>query len=336
MFDLKDANVDITIESILSKITEEQLWSKYCSNFEQIDKSFCSDLYNDRNPGCRIYYNQSNKLVYKDFGTGESHDCFSYIQAKYHCTFKESLRIIYNDFKLGSIKYDIIPQLVLNNAPEVLKMSPKSIIEIVKQPFNLTDFNYWNQYEIPLELLEEYNVFSCSKVYLHKNGNTIEFIANKTNPIYAYQFCFDGKYSYKIYFPLHPDKKRKWLFSGGSVDDIEGYDQLPYFEDTLILTKSLKDCMVLNLCGLPAISLQGETNKLKQELVNKLLKRFNNIVVLYDNDQEGIKGSKRLNQQYGFKYIFVDEEKDISDFTYKYGLQEAKQMINKKIKELYG
>jgi len=53
--------------------------------------------------------------------------------------------------------------------------SRTSIIEIVKQPFNLVDYNYWGQYEIPLELLEEYNVFSCSKVYLHKNGNTIEF-----------------------------------------------------------------------------------------------------------------------------------------------------------------
>jgi hypothetical protein len=333
MFSLKDAMPDISTDLILSKISEEQIWKRYCTTFEQIDKSFCSDLYNDRNPDCRIYYNKSNKLVYKDFGNGDSHDCFSYIQAKYNCTFNESLRIIYNDFKLGELKFDIIPQLVLNNAPEVLKMSSKSVIEIVPQAFNLVDYNYWNQYEIPLTLLEEYNVFSCSIVYLHKNGRTIEYRTSRTNPIYAYRFCFDGKYSYKIYFPL-ADKKKKWLFSGGSENDIEGYDQLPLFGDNIILTKSLKDCMVYNLLGYPAIALQGETNKLKQELVNKLYRRFDNIIVNYDNDTEGIKGSKRLEQQYGFKYFYVDGEKDLSDFVKVYGLQEARQMINNKLEQL--
>lgn len=347
MFDLKDAIPDITIDLILSKISEQEIWSKYCSNFEEINKSFCSNLYNDRNPSCRIYYNQVNKLVYKDFGTGASYDCFSFIQTKYNCTFKESLRIIYNDFKIGTLRYDILPQLVLNNSQEVLKINSKSVIEIVKQSFNIVDYNYWNQYEIPLILLEEYNVFSCSKVYIHKNGYTNEIVATKTNPIYAYQFCFNGKYSYKIYFPLHLDKKRKWLFSGGSSDDIEGYDQLPHFGEILILTKSLKDCISFNQIGYPAISLQGETNKLKQELVDKLFKRFDKIIVCYDNDEQGHKSVEGyinerdifingLKQEYGFKYFFIEGAKDLSDFILNYGLQQAKQMINNKIIKLNG
>ena len=333
MFDLRDAIPDITVDMILTRLSEDELWRRYCGNYEEIDKSFCSELYNDRNPGCRIYYNQSNKLVYKDFGSGESYDCFGYIQAKYHCTFKEALRIIYNDFKLGSIKYDIIPQLVLNNAPEVLKMTKKSIIEIFPQSWNIIDYNYWNQYEIPLSLLDEYNVYACSVVYLHKNGKTIEYRYTKTNPIYAYKFIYEGEISYKIYFP-YADKKHKWLFSGGSENNIEGYDQLPYFNDILMLTKSLKDCMIYNLLGYPAISLQGETNKLKYEFVEKLKYRFDNIIVNYDNDAEGIKGSKRLHQQYGFKYFYVEDEKDVSDFVKLYGLDSAKEMINNKLNEL--
>lgn len=334
MFDLKDAYTEVDIKELLSVVSELEIWRKYCTNFEEIDKSFCSELYNDRNPGCRIYYNHMNRLIYHDFGTGTSYGCFDYIQAKYHCTFKESLRIIYNDFKLGSIRYDILPQLVLNNAPEVLKMSSKSYIEIVPQAFTLTDYNYWNQYEIPLTLLEEYNVFSCRIVYLHKKDKTITFNYKDDNPIYAYRFCYDGEYSYKIYFPLSPDKKRKWLFSGGSENNIEGHDQLPHFGDNLILTKSLKDCISYNQCGIPAISLQGETNKLKQDLVDKLLLRFDNIIVNYDGDDEGIRGSKRLNQQYGFKYFYTDDYKDLSDYTKDRGLLSAKEMINNKLKQL--
>lgn len=335
MFNLKDAITDISLQDILSKITEYDIWKRYCTNFEEINKPFLSELYDDRNPSCRIYQASFNKLTYKDFGTGDTYSCFDYICKKYGCNFKESLKVIYNDFKLGSIKVDIIPQLVLNNASEGLKIpNKKSSIEIVPQPWTYTDYKYWSDYEIPFELLDEYNVFSCERVYLHtKSGKTLEYVYRNDNPIYAYRFCFDGKYSYKIYFPL-ADKKHKWLFSGGSENDIEGYDQLPYHGDTLILTKSLKDCMCYNLIGLPAISLQGETNKLKQELVTKLYKRFNRIIVCYDNDEEGIRGSKRLKQQYNFDYFFIEEEKDLSDFVKLYGLNSAKEMINNKLKEI--
>lgn len=335
MFNLKDAIPDLTTDYILSRISEEQIWSTYCGNFTEINRGFCSELYNDRNPDCRVYYNSKNRLIYKDFGTSDTFDCFSYIQNKYNCTFREALIIIYNDFKLGSMKYDILPQLVLNNAPEVLKMANKSIIEIVPKSWSLVDYEYWNDYGIPLTLLDEYNVYACETVYLHKGGNTITYNYSKNNPIYAYRFCFDGQYSYKIYFPL-AEKKKKWLFSGGSENDIEGFDQLPHLGDIIILTKSLKDCMVYNMIGYPAISLQGETNKLKQDLVNKILKRFNTIVVNYDNDSEGIKGAKRLNNQYGFDYFYVDDQKDISDFVKLYGLDEAKKMINNKLETIYG
>lgn len=332
MFDLRDAYQNVDINFILNTVSEYDIWKKYCNNFEELDKPFLSELYNDRNPACRIKHNKFNKLIYKDFGTGDTYSCFDYIQIKYGCNFKESLIIIYNDFKLGSIKMDILPQLVLNNAPEVVKTLQKSFIEIIPQSFNLTDYNYWSQYNIPLILLEDYDVFSCRIVYLHtKDGRTITFNYRDDNPIYAYRFCNEGKYSYKIYFPLSKDKKHKWLFSGGSSTDIEGYDNLPLHDDLLILTKSLKDCIIYHMLGYPAISLQGETNKLSYDFVQKLLKRFNKIIVNYDNDDEGIRGSKRLNQQYGFDYFFIDGEKDISDFVKSYGLEQAKIMINEKI-----
>lgn len=336
MYNLKDANKEeIDINDIIRSVSEYDIWKKYCSNFDEIDKPFLSELYNDRNPSCRIKANSNNRLMYKDFGTGDSYGYTDYICVKYGCTFKECLRIIYNDFKLGSIKYDILPQLVLNDILDVKLKPKKAFIEIVDQPFTLVDYDYWNKFEIPLELLQEYDVFSCKIVYLHtKQGKTITFEYKDNNPIYAYRFCNNGKYSYKIYFPLNKDKKHKWLFSGGSQEDIEGIDQLPLFANDLILTKSLKDCIVYKLLGLPAISLQGETNKLSQHLVDLLHRRFNNIIVNYDNDDEGIKGSKRLKQQYRFNYFFIDGEKDISDFVQLYGLEQAKIMINEKINKI--
>jgi Crassvirales DNA primase len=334
MFNLQDAYTNITLDNIFSKVSEYELWKYYCPNFIEINKPFLSDLYNDKNPDCRIFYATNNHLLYKDFGDGgKTYGIIEYIQNKYFCTFTECLNIINNDFKISNS-----PKLV-NKESRVLLVNdefiikPKTRIDIITQSFNIVDFNYWDQYKIPLDLLQEYNVFACKYVYLIKGDKVTTFSYSKTNPIYAYRFVNNGEYSYKIYFP-YADKKYKWLFNGGSAKDIEGYDQLPLSGDKVILTKSLKDCMCYNLLGYPAISLQGETNKLEYDFVDKLLKRFDEIIINYDNDEEGIRGSKRLEQQYSFKSFFTDKEKDLSDYIKKYGLNKAKQMINKQLKQL--
>jgi hypothetical protein len=231
---------------------------------------------------------------------------------KFNCTFFECLNIIYNDFALGKINIDIKPKILLKN-DIILNSNINKKIDIIDKPFTIDDYNYWGKYHISLELLQEYDVFSCSYVFLTKNDKIITFETKKDNPQYAYRFTYDGEYYYKIYKPLEENKKYKWLFSGFK-DIIEGYDQLPLYGDLLILTKSLKDCMSYNVCGYPAISLQGETNILKGELVHKLLKRFNKIILNYDNDQEGIKNTIKINNEYGFRYFYIPKYKDLSDF----------------------
>ena len=99
MYNLQDALTNISIEDIMSKVSEYELWKYYCPNFETIDKSFKSELYKDNNPACRIYYN-NGKLLYKDFGTQQSYSVLEYIKTKYNCTYKECLNIINNDFKI--------------------------------------------------------------------------------------------------------------------------------------------------------------------------------------------------------------------------------------------
>lgn len=333
MFDLRDAYSNITLEDIFSKLSELDLWKHYCHNFENIDRSFKSELYNDKNPSCRVYCSASGSLRYKDFGTGDNLSVIEYIQKKYNCTFKECLNIIANDFNLSHGQLFANRQQKIVQLDETITVRPKTRIEIEPQPFTMVDFNYWSQYKIPLTLLEEYNVFSCKSVKLYKGNKIITYTYTNQNPIYAYRFCNDGEYSYKIYFP-YADKKYKWLFNGGSSKDIEGYDQLSFHGDILILTKSLKDCMCYRLLGYDAISLQGEANKLEYDFVQKLYKRFDRIIVNYDNDDQGKTGSKRLANQYGLKYFYIDEAKDLSDFIKDNNLQIAKQLIDGKIKSI--
>ena len=337
LLNFDDASISMTAEDILKRISEYDIFKFYCKNFQDIDKSFCSDLRKDKNPDCRIYVSNNNQVRYKDFASGENYDCWNYVMTKFGSTYHEAIRIISSDFNLTNVrpKFKPIEGLMPNkefkekhvhNAPK-----KKALITIKPQNWKITDVEYWGRYNIPLELLDRYNVFSAEYAYLIKGDKRITFQYKKTNPMYAYRFNRVGEScSYKIYWPLSPEKQFKWLFSGGASDDIEGYDQLPLHGDMLILTKSLKDCMCYSLLGLPAISLQGEGNKLEQSLVDKLLKRFKRIIINYDNDERGIIETNKLAEQYNFDYMYIDKEKDLSDYIEKYGLDKAKIMIHGK------
>jgi hypothetical protein len=323
MFNLQDAYTNISIDDIYSKVSEYELWKYYCHNFEVLDRSFKSELYKDNNPSCRIYLGNNNRLLYKDFGTGESFTVLDYIKEKYRCTFKEALNIIGNDFKIVQSNRLVTKEsrILLVNDETIIRS--KTRIDIITQPFSIIDFNYWNQYEIPLTLLEEYNVFACKYVYLIKNGKVITFNYTKDNPIYAYRFVNEGEYSYKIYFPK-AEKKYKWI-NNCNTSIIQGYEQISDNPNPLILTKSLKDVMCYRLLGYDAISLQSETSNLPKDL---------NVIINYDNDEEGIKGTKKLEQQYGFKSFFLEEAKDLSDYIKANSLKEAQILIDNKIKQL--
>lgn len=333
MYTFDNATLPITLEEIENKVSDLEIFKKYCSNFNKLDTDFLSEFYDDNRPSCRIFNKGNGKLAYKDFGTGEYYTSIDYIKRKYNCTFVEALNIIANDFNISKIKLDIKPStLILNDI--VIASNFKSKIEIISQPFTITDYNYWISHKIPLSLLQEYNVFSCSHVFLHKSDKIVTFEYNKANPIYAYRFCWEGEYYYKIYKPLEINRKYKWLFSG-TKECIEGEDQLPLHGDLLILTKSLKDCMAYNLIGLPAISLQGEANRIERGMLDRVLKRFKRVVVNYDNDVEGQRGANRIMQQMGFKSFIIDLPfKDLSEYMKQNTIEQAKIMINNKLNDI--
>lgn len=342
MFTAEDVFTNISREDIEKHISHYDIFKMYCKNFIEIDKDFKSEFYNDNRASCRIYHKSDNTLAYKDFGSGDHYNCYFYVMKKNSCTYREALNIIANDFNLTHIKSIYTPgfllgkeQIFKNMNSEQLIKKKKSYITIAPRNWNLIDYNYWfKQYNLSFEWLMSFDITPCESVYLHKDDKTIVYNNTKDNPIYAYRFTHNGKYSYKIYFPLAKDVKHKWLFSGGCKENIEGYDQLPLYGDDLFITKSLKDVICLANIGYHAISLQGETNILDEELVNKLKKRFDRFIVFYDNDNQGIVSARKICSKYGFKSIIIPLEynsKDLSDLIKNKGYNEAKIIFNKMI-----
>lgn len=340
MFEYNPVERSLSRDEVLSQVSEYDIFKKYCKNFKDINIGFLSEFYDDGKPSCYIYQDSNNRLKYKDHGSSEHLDCFSYVMKKYSCTFKESLKIISSDFGISSLKismpieYAVGVDVKSKNTP---KQKPR--ISIIPRNWSIYDHDYWvKKYDISFKLLDEYNVIPLQYCYLHKGENTIVFKFDKTNPMYAYKFVNeDGTYSYKIYWPLSKNKKFKWLFSGGVKENIEGFDQLPLFDDRLIITKSLKDVICFKMIGYNAISLQGESNKLEKEFLYKISKRFDDIIIFYDNDEKGFESAKSITNSYGLKSYFIPDEfkpiKDLSDLIENYGLETSKEIIDKIINE---
>ena len=132
MYNLQEALTNVSIEDIMSKVSEYELWKYYCPNFETIDKSFKSELYKDNNPACRIYYN-NGKLLYKDFGTQQSYSVLEYIKTKYNCTYKECLNIINNDFKITGSNIITSKDFKLQYLNDEPIIRHKSTVDIIAQ-----------------------------------------------------------------------------------------------------------------------------------------------------------------------------------------------------------
>ncbi len=336
----ESVEIQLNASDILSKISEYDIFKKYCTNFKEIDVSFFSDLRITDTENCRIFITFNNELKYRDFKLGETLSCFQYMMKKFNCTYFEALNIISSDFNLSKSIISIEPRIITANDEFKLKIvnnipKEKSVINIISQPFTIVDYDYWQQYYIPLSKLEEFDVFSVKYCYLIKANKRITFTYSKSNPMYGYRFTRDGSFSYKIYWPLSKDKKFKWLFSGGAQSDLEGIDCLPLTGNLLLISKSLKDVMVLNLLGYNAISLQGEANKLENDLYVKLSKRFNKIISFYDNDKAGEDGANYLLRTYNIDKIFIPLQtncKDISDYVKLTNLEEGRKLMNKIIK----
>lgn len=108
--------------------------------------------------------------------------------------------------------------------------------------------------------------------------------------------------------------------------------------DLLVITKSLKDSMLLYEYGIPAIAPISENLFLTPNQLEKCRKKFKHICVIYDNDLAGIRNLVKIRNMYKDLIItFIPRNtncKDLTDYRKRYGHKKTLELINK-AKEYY-
>ena len=310
---------NITLDWILSKVTEYDIYAKYIGQFK-VGMIYNSPFRKDKNPSFGIYYSKRTKqLLFKDHGTGECGNVIKFVSL---FTGKTE----YND-----ILSDIVDNLNITNNTKLVSSKQyipptETVIGVVRQEFTDVDINYWKQFNISINTLKKFNVNSI-KYYLC-NG-IVKGTYKRENPMYAYKVYNN----FKIYRPL-ADKYTKWR-NNLTDYDIQGYEQLPQKGDILFITKSMKDVMCLHEMGYPAVSPQSESTFLPKDVLEQLKTRFKRIIILFDRDAAGVKRSRKLSRETGLEAMFINKKfkaKDISDAVKANNFEEIKNWLNETIK----
>lgn len=314
----------VTKELLLQKNSEEKYMEHYLGI--HVGKGlFKSPLRSDSNPTCAFYKPKSGDLLMKDFGDNFCGNFISVVMKKFNVNYPKALAIIANDF--GIVKS---PELKVNKpkieySNKTLDETKSSIIQVEIKDFDCKQLEWWSKFGISKDTLKKFRVYSCENIFL--NGYLFSH-STPSNPMYGY---YGGKKEGFEHWRIYMPRKTKYRFlSNWDKSMIQGANMLPKSGDLLVITKSMKDSMLLYELGITAIAPNSESTFLSERQLNNLRKRFKNVVLFYDNDLAGVKSMKKIHKEFDIKCVWIprDKSKDISDFYKKYGKNETIKLIN--------
>ena len=312
-----------TIISDLNDVPREWVFEYYLNLAERLSgqslkiKSVFSSK--DKVPSMCIYIDKNGKYRFKDFSSGYCGDGLNLVMYLFQLKSrgKASFKVLedYNEY-------------ISNNNYEILDYKPESrfaVSDYEIRHWTTLDKSYWQIYKLNSTIMREYNVYPLSfyKMIKEDEGRILDSFTIEANFIYGY-FREDGSL-YKIYTPKNKDNK----FIKVS-DYIQGSDQLKFESKYLIILSSLKDLMcfkLLQIGNTECIAPDSENSVIPSNFMKTYLDKFSKIIILFDNDEAGIKSAKKYKKQYGIDYINLELSKDLSDSIKDHGIDKVRSEV---------
>jgi hypothetical protein len=317
---------EINYHTLQQRIGSQNIFEHYFGPFS-LTQAYHSPLRKDARKSVGFFITKSGEVIYNDFAENRKLNFVQFVAALRNITEIQAMEHIAQQFGLlkGAAKVVAIKPI------KPLKKPPKKAITVQTRPFTQRDYIYWLKYNISLKQLKKHNIYSVSKFSI---GDYSTYI-NRDQLCYAYLLFDDnGNGYFKIYQPENPDKK--WMYNG-ALHLIYGLNQLPFESNTLIITKSVKDFLLLKQFFPDVIALQNESSSAaKKEVLSALKKCYKNIIIWMDADRPGIRAANYYKKTWGFTPFFINfanknifytirkvkqlKVKDPSDFVAKYGI----------------
>ena len=290
---------------------DEYLFRLYIPELE-IGKRLCSPLRKDDTPSFSVFVGRSGRLMYHDFKTGDSGDIIKFVCQMTGLLYYDAMRKILRDTSVGI-------RIQTTKIERKQSATTKKEIKVITRQLTDRDISYWESHGVLKRTLSLYKVYSLEAVFIN---DVLVGEYRSTQPIYGYYF---GNGEWKIYKPYSLQR----FYT--NTNKLQGYDQLPETGELLVISKSLKDVMLLRELGYFAVAPHSESVNNIDE-IDELKTRFKRIVIWYDNDEPGALGAEKLSTKLGLPYVQLPTDqaaKDISDYYKANGFLASQEMADK-------
>ena len=320
----------LTLEDILYRLDQVEFFKRYIPNFLKEGRSFSSPFREDKNPSCKIYkYN--NQYVMCDYALKKVYNVATFIMEYCLCDFQTALVQIDREFNLGIMNgtnINVVQKKIFNTNNK----KQKKKIQIKKTLWRKDHIHYWEQHGYNLNVIKKLGIVPISHYWINKGINSKMTFLKQIGFAYT-----EWSPHYKIYLP-HAEKGNKFLGNVRS-QHIQCGRFLPDKREVLIITSSMKDCIFFWNAGVPAVAPQSESPNLDKKFVKYIKKRFNQILVIYDNDYKKeknwgqINALKLIKTNPDFKNVVIPEiAKDPSELALQLGYENAYNKICESVK----
>ena len=83
----------------------------------------------------------------------------------------------------------------------------------------------------------------------------------------------------------------------------------------------------LEINGIETIAPDSENSVIPENFMKPLLDKYQKIIVLFDNDEPGLKSAQKYKNKYGFEYVNLDMSKDLSDSVKDFGVEAVRDKL---------
>lgn len=306
-------------EWLLQNIDQEKVWSSILGYTLKPGQQILNPLRIDKHIGsCTIQTSsRNNNLILFDFADSKTngYDCVS--AYRYLHPYKSWAEICSELMSIGPT----IPTSAYKVLPGLKPKVESEFIPIYREWLD-SDLEWWYKRGIVKSQLDrETTLVKPIKGYVHKKDK-------KESQIHFNElcYCYHHLEKVKFYFP----NRKEWRFLGNmSKNDLWFIHGCT---NNLIVTKSHKDCLALESCfpDFSTTHVQAETNFPDNHILLDW-EMYDNVYLIYDNDEQGHKGAELLSKQFLYKkpkQIFLEYHKDVSAFIFNEGLNETIDYLN--------
>lgn len=299
--DFSQLDLFVTKEDILSKISEEDIYKRFCSDFPS--RSIRSPLpgHHDKTPSFG-FFQVERRWLWKDQALGISGDVFRFVEKMEHTDFEGALRKISQAFNIESDFKPYKRLIVHRDDSKPVPEEERAVLEAVRQPLSDFDYNIWARWNVSSAAMRYLNIFAAKEIWLRKPKEKVFKIWARYvehNPVYYWTHPYTTHI--KAYKPFEKEKRAKWINNCDNFTDIQGYAQCRIKEfpgRPLLVTSSMKEVGFFRGFGINAMAGHTESSRFTPDFIRHLRKYCNPIISAYDGDPPGVKAAMFLRKEY--------------------------------------